>query len=276
MESQTHPSPSDSAAEARKPLVERIRVPFASRHMQLETREFVSPGFVRVTLGGADLSDFQSAGFDDHVKVLFPAPGQEKPSLPTLVDGKPHFEPGAVRPTARDFTPVRWDASKGRLVLEFAVHPAGPAVEWATQAQIGQWVGIAGPRGSMVVSTSLQWHWLLGDASALPAIERRLGELPAHARATVRIRLDNEADRRDLASAAQVDLQWVDSLDEAAAQLALPAGDGFIWAAGENSEMAQLRRTLLAKPGVNARHMRIAAYWKRGEVGHHEELNAGD
>ncbi len=256
-----------------QPLVERVRVPFAARHMQLETREFVSPGFVRVTLGGAELADFQSLGFDDHVKVLFPVSGQEKPALPQIVDGKPSFPADAPRPIARDFTPVRWDAAKGRLVLEFAVHPAGPAVEWAKSAQIGQWIGIAGPRGSMVIAKSLEWHWLFGDASALPAIERRLAELPAAAKATVRIQLDNAADRRELHSAAQVDLQWVDSLDDAAKTLAIPQGDGFIWAAGENSEMAQLRRTFMAKAGVNPKLMRIAAYWKRGEIAHHEELN---
>ena len=125
----------------------------------------------------------------------------------------------------------------------------------------------------MVVPTAFEWHWLLGDASALPAIERRLTELPAGARATVRVQLDHTADQRPLASAAQVDLQWVESLDAAAQELSIPEGDGFVWAAGEHNDMAQLRRTLLAKPGVDAKRMRIAAYWKRGEIAHHAELS---
>ena len=254
--------------------IERVRHPFAARHMQLMSREIVSPGFVRITLGGADLANFNSAGFDDHVKLLLPAVGQEKPLLPRFVDGRPNFEAGE-RPTARDFTPVRWDHGKGTMVLEFAMHEAGPAAQWAGNAQIGQWVGIAGPRGSMVVPKAFEWHWLFGDASALPAIERRLSELPAEARVTVRVQLDHAADKRALQSAAQVDLQWVDSLEAAAQTLAIPEGDGFIWAAGEHNDMAQLRRTFLAKPGVNAKRMRVAAYWKRGEVAHHEELNEG-
>ena len=52
--------------------VERVRHAFGARHMQLMSREIVSPGFMRLTLGGADLSDFNSAGFDDHVKLLLP------------------------------------------------------------------------------------------------------------------------------------------------------------------------------------------------------------
>lgn len=251
--------------------VERVRHPFAARHMQLLSREMVSPGFLRLTLGGADLSAFRSDGFDDHVKLLLPAPGQQRPLLPQLVDGRPDFGAGE-RPLARDFTPLRWNGAKGTLVLEFALHDAGPATEWARTAAIGQWVGIAGPRGSLVIPAALPWHWLLGDASALPAIERRLAELPAGASATVRVQLDQEADRRPLASAARLDLQWVDSLPEAARALQIPPGEGYIWAAGEHGDMAALRRELLARPGANPRRMRIAAYWKRGAMGHHQEL----
>lgn len=261
----------DTAAAPDVPTVRRVRHPFAARHMQLLAREVVGPGFLRLTLGGADLGGFRSDGFDDHVKLLLPAPGQERPLLPRMVDGRPHFDEGE-RPVARDFTPVRWDVSQGTLVLEFALHDAGPATEWARSAAIGQWVGIAGPRGSMVVAADLPWHWLLGDASALPAMERRLAELPAGVRATVRVQLDDAADRRPLASAAQLDLQWVDSLPQAARALQLPPGEGYIWAAGEHGDMAALRRELLARPGADPRRMRIAAYWKRGARGHHEEL----
>lgn len=251
--------------------VERVRHAFAARHMQLLSREVVSPGFLRLTLGGADLSAFRSDGFDDHVKLLLPAPGQDRPQLPRIVDGRPQFD-GGERPAARDFTPVRWDASKGTMVLEFALHDAGPATEWARSAAIGQWLGIAGPRGSMVVPKDLPWHWLLGDASALPAIERRLAELPAGTRAAVCLQLDDAADRRPLATAAQLDLHWVADLAQAARELPLPEGDGFIWAAGEHADMAALRRELMARPGVNPRRMRISAYWKRGAAAHHEEL----
>ena len=137
---------------------------------------------------------------------------------------------------------------------------------------MGQWVGIAGPRGSMVVPTGFDWHWLLGDETALPAIARRLAELPASAVATVRIQLNNPADQRVLTSAAQLDLKWVDALPAAVEALALPAGTGFVWAAGEHSDMAAVRRAMLAKPGVDPKRMRISAYWKRGAADHHEDL----
>ena len=176
------------------------------------------------------------------------------------------------RPVLRDYTPARFDAAAGELDIEVALHDAGPATDWAASATVGQWVGIAGPRGSMVVPTGFDWHWLLGDETALPAIARRLAELPASAVATVRIQLNNPADQRVLASAAQVDLQWVNALPAAVEALALPPGAGFVWAAGEHSDMAAVRRAMLAKPGVDPKRMRISAYWKRGAADHHEDL----
>ncbi len=255
------------------PLIERVRHPFRARHVQLLAREPVGPGFVRLTLGGPELHDFLSAGFDDHVKLILPQEGMEKPHLPVMVDGRPQLaEP---RPIMRDYTPLRFDPAGHTLLLDFAVHGTGPAAAWAQSAPIGQWLGLAGPRGSLLLPGDLQWHWLLGDETAMPAIERRLAELPAGVQAVVRVQAADPADRRAWRSAADLDLQWVDALDEAADALDMPEGPGFIWAAGEHRAMAVLRKQLLAKPGADPRRMRIASYWKQGEAGHHEEIGTG-
>lgn len=263
-----------STPDTTRPVMQRVRHPFASRHVQLLAREAISPGFVRLTLGGPQMQGFLSAGFDDHTKLILPQPGLDRPNLPQLVDGRPHVD--GERPTMRDYTPLNHDAERNTVQIDFALHGTGPAVEWARSAPIGQWLGLAGPRGSMVVEPALAWHWLIGDETAMPAIERRLAELPAGTRAVVRVQVANPADQRAWRSAAALDLQWVPSLHEAVAAMDIPAGTGFIWAAGESRAMASLRTAILAKPDANARHMRIAAYWKQGESGHHEELSARD
>lgn len=248
--------------------VERVRHTLQARHLQVVRRTVVSPGFVRLTLAGPELAGFASAGFDDHLKLILPHPGQDRPSLPVMQDGRAVFPD--PRPVLRDYTPARFDAAAGELDIEVALHDAGPATEWAASAVVGQWAGIAGPRGSMVIPTGFDWHWLIGDESALPAIARRLAELPAGTSATVRVQVRNPADQRALTSAASLDLAWVDSLPAAVEALALPPGAGYIWAAGEHADMAALRRAVLAKPGVDAKRMRIAAYWKRGVADFHE------
>ena len=252
------------------PIMQRVRHPFRACHVQLLDRVSISPGFLRLKLGGPELDGFVSAGFDDHVKLILPQAGLEKPRLPVMVDGRPHIE--GERPTMRDYTPMHHDRSDNTLLMDFALHGAGPAVEWAQNASIGQWVGLAGPRGSMLIPADLQWHWLLGDETAIPAIERRLSELPQGCRAVVRVQIADRDDQRPWRSAAELDLQWVDTLAVAVQSLEVPPGDGFIWAAGENRAMADLRKQVLSKPGANPRRMRIASYWKQGEVAYHDEL----
>lgn len=247
------------------PAFERVRHPFKARHLQLLSRAQISPGFVRLTLVG-ELRDFASDGFDDHFKLILPQEGLEKPLLPQMVDGKPLID--GPRPTMRDYTPLRWTTNT--LTVDFALHDYGPATDWARNAPMGSWVGVAGPRGSMVIRKDFDWYYLFADASGLPAVERALAQLPATAKVTVRLAVP-AADRRTLASQAQLDLQWVESLVDAAHALELPASEGFIWAAGEHSNMADLRKVVVAK-GATPKRMRISAYWKHGDANHHEEL----
>ncbi len=244
---------------------ERVRHPFKARHLQLLSREQISPGFLRLTLVG-ELRDFVSDGFDDHFKLILPQEGLEKPLLPEMVDGKPLID--GPRPTMRDYTPLRWTTNT--LTVDFALHDSGPATEWARTAPMGSWVGVAGPRGSMVVRKDLAWYCFLADATGLPAVERALSELPATAHIYLRLAIP-EADRRALGGLPQCDVQWVDSLTEAAQSLPIPADEGFIWAAGEHHVMAQLRQILVDK-GASPKRMRISAYCKQGAAEHHQEL----
>lgn len=233
--------------------VQRVRHELRRRDLEVVRVQPLSPAFTSITFGGDELAGFVSASFDDHVKFM-------------LGDGE-----DAVR---RDYTPRHYDQDTRHLVIEFALHGHGAASEWARHAAVGQRVVIGGPRGSMIVPVDYQWHLLAGDATAIPAIRRRLEELPAGARALVVGQLD-EPDRLPFASAAQVDLQWVSTpaqLLEAIERLPLPPGEGFAWAAGEAASMAALRKALVAK-GQPKEAMRVAAYWKSGASSHHENLD---
>ena len=59
----------------------------------------------------------------------------------------------------------------------------------------GQTLRIGGPRGSFIIPTNFDWHLLIGDDTALPAIARRLEELPAGTRAVVLVEVDGPADQ---------------------------------------------------------------------------------
>jgi NADPH-dependent ferric siderophore reductase len=217
--------------------------------------ESLSPHFKSVTFSGESLDDFISASFDDHVKLILGNAFTEQ--------------------VWRDYTPRRYDATAGELTLEFALHGDGPAANWARHAVPGQTVTVAGPRGSFIIPLDYDWHLLVGDDSALPAIARRLEELPAGVRAIVVLQVADAADRRLFKSAASLSLQWVDDTSQLVAAvraLDLPAGDGYAWCAGEAGAMATLRRVLVEEKGHPRGAIRAAAYWKQGVSAHHENL----
>jgi NADPH-dependent ferric siderophore reductase len=234
--------------------VERVRHELRRRDLEVVDVHDLSPGFVAVTFGGEALADFVSLSFDDHVKLILDA--------------------GAGEPVRRDYTPRRFSASERRLTIEFALHGDGHASTWARGARVGQRVLIGGPKGSMIIPTDYAWHLLAGDETALPAIRRRLEELPAGTPVTVIAQAD-EADRLPMPSRAQVALRWVATgaeLVDAVRGLDLPASEGFAWCAGEASCMADMRQVLLDEKRHPRETLRVAAYWKRGASEFHENL----
>lgn len=240
---------------ASRSRVQRVRHEIKRRDLQVLRVESLSPNMKRVVLGGEALAGFHSASFDDHIKFM--------------------LDVGAAEPVRRDYTPRHFDAAAGELTLEFALHGDGPAASWAAQAAPGQRATNAGPRGSFIIPLDYDWHLLVGDDTALPAIARRLEELPRGARAIVILQVPDVADRRSLASQADVALQWVSNTTELVAAvhaLTLPAGDGYAWCAGEAGAMATLRKILVDEKGHDRHAIRAAAYWKHGAVAHHENL----
>lgn len=236
-------------------LVQRVRHELKLRELEVAAIDALSPGFLAITFRGEALADFTSLGFDDHVKLMF--------------DGAP--PEGQVR---RDYTPRRFSREARELTIEFALHGDGAASSWARGAKVGDRLLIGGPRGSMIVPLTLGWHLLVGDATALPAISRRLEELPAGSRAFVFV-LADAADRRAFGGNAEAQVAWPASGDDLLAALRaldLPATEtGFAWGGGEAALMAQVRQVLLEKD-VPKQHMRVSSYWKQGVSDHHEDL----
>ncbi|WP_233835855.1 siderophore-interacting protein [Paraburkholderia sp. ZP32-5] len=266
--------------------VYRVRHPLKFRLLQVKTVHALTPHLIRVTFTGDDLHDFVSASFDDHVKVFFPEPGADKPTLPQAGPDGPIF-PEGQRPIARDFTPRRFDADARELDIEFAMHEAGPAATWAAQAKVGQYLGIGGPRGSLVIPTGFDWHLLIGDDTALPAIARRLEELPAGARVASVIEVADPSARIDFATQAELHVVWCyrndadapasargEALLQAVHETWLPEhGEGYVWAAGEAATIRAVRQHLCGERGIDKTRIRAASYWKQGAVAVHETLD---
>ncbi len=263
-----------------KHAITRVRHTPRRRLLTVQRVERLTPTMARVTLGG-DLEGFHSGAYDDHVKVFFPLPGRSAPTLPEPgPDGTP--PEGAERSPGRDYTPRRYDATA--LVIDFALHDAGPATDWAAQAAPGQQLAVGGPRGSFVVPDDFDWYLFIGDETALPAIGRRLEELRAGVRAFVVAAVTGPEEQQTLGSRATVSATWVHRplsraedpapLLDAVRALTLPkTGDGYAWAAGESQTAKLLRRHLIDGRGLDKAWVKAAGYWKRGAVSIHETHN---
>ncbi|MEJ8845871.1 siderophore-interacting protein [Variovorax rhizosphaerae] len=262
-------------------LPHRVRHPLRFRKLEVHTVQRVTPHLVRITLTGDALEGFISLGFDDHVKLTLPDAVTGVLTVPTIgADGSPSWPPGP-KAVMRDYTPRRFDAEARLLEIDFALHEAGPATRWAEQAQPGQVIGIGGPRGSFVVPMDFDWHLLVGDDTALPAISRRLAELPAGARTLVLAEVDGPDDHIALESRADVDLVWVHREDAGAnssepplltalRNTRLPTGDFHCWVGCESADAKAVRAHLVNECGANPKWIRASGYWRRGAAATHD------
>lgn len=165
----------------------------------------------------------------------------------------------------RDYTPRRFDVSQQEVVLEFALHDGGDASDWACHAQLGDEVVIAGPKGSMIIPPDFDWHLFVADASGIPAVARRLEELPEHTKVIVFAKTSLSKERRRLNSAASMLIRWVEAdqdVIELVEAMVLPEGEGFAWVAGEHAFVFQVKEALLNQGHPEA-DMKVAAYWKK-------------
>jgi NADPH-dependent ferric siderophore reductase len=214
--------------------------------------EKLTPRMRRVHFESPELRDFTSGSPDDHVKIFF--------------DG-----------AMRDFTPRRFDPKARTLVIDFALHEAGPATRWAQRAKVGDRLEIGGPKGSKVVPDDFDWYLLVGDESALPAIGRRVEELRAGVPVTTIVTIADQAERQLFETRASWSATWIergaaiegdaDKLLRAVQKLKWPKGDGYVFVAGESAIAHALKDHLREEREHPKAWMRAKGYWKRGDEG---------
>ncbi|ROL78488.1 siderophore-interacting protein [Pseudomonas vranovensis] len=241
--------------------IHRVNHEIKHRRLNVLRVTELTPRMRRITLGGPELQGFTSVGSDDHVKLMFACSAEEQAVLDNL-----DFSRDGLRPTMREYTPRRIDLAGGEMDIDFVLHGDGPASTWAAQAQVGQVLNMAGPRASLVVPDIFDSYLLVGDETAIPAIARRLEELPAGRKVLAVIEIENAQEQQTLASAAQVEVIWVlrqqQDLLEVVKDLPLPSGQLYTWVALEKSLMRRTKRLLIDDKGVKEDLIKAASYWQ--------------
>lgn len=241
--------------------------------LEVVTTEWLSPGLVRVTLGGPAFADFTDRPESDkYAKLYFP------PSGSTL---EPPYDLAALRqelpfeqlPTLRTYTLRRVDADRQVIEIDFVAHgDTGVAGRWAAQARPGDRLTLSAPGGGYQPDDTADHHVLIGDESALPAIASALEAMPPGADVTAIIETRSAAHRIDFPGDT-ARLTWVDEdhdrpgdrLVEAVRALAWPAGRVHVFAHGERGAMKALRPLFLER-GVSRQDLSLSAYWAAGRT----------
>jgi NADPH-dependent ferric siderophore reductase len=240
----------------------RVRHDTRRRTLTVDSVETLTPMMRRIHFVSPELHDFVSAAPDDHVKLFLPMAGADV--------------------CMRDFTPRRFDAVRGTLTIDFALHQSGPATAWARAAQRGDTIEIGGPRGSSIVTDDFDWYLLIGDETALPAIGRRVEELRPDVPVITLVTVNDAAEQQEFVTRAAWTPQWlyrggqafddVGLIEAALSTLALPPGEGYIWIAAQTSVARAVRRYVTERLGHPKAWLKSSGYWTEGIGAAHETI----
>ncbi len=232
-----------------------------------------TPHVVRLVLGGDDLIGLPVGEFTDHyIKILFPVPGVTYPEPMDLAEIRRDL-PAEQWPRLRAYTVRAFDPRTAELTVDVVHHgDEGLAGPWAAALRPGDPVRFVGPGGAYAPSPDADWHLLVGDESALPAIAAALERLPSGAPATVLVETSGPAEEQPLPSPGDVKLTWLHRRDRpvgeglvaAVRALDFPAGDVHAFVHGEATFVKELRRLLRVERGIPRERLSISGYWRRG------------
>ena len=227
---------------------------------------------IRVTLAGDELTGFSGDGPDRRIKMFFPVPGQDRPAVPRAASGGPVWPAGEARPAIRTYTVRRFDPAAGELDVDYVLHEGhGPAAAWARDARPGSWVAVSEPGGRYVPDPTADFHVVIGDETALPAVATVLDALPPDAPLLALLEVADAGEEQDLPVAGiPAAVTWVHRggrepggpLAEAVRAAAFPAGRGQAWLSGESACVKDLRKHLLDDRGLDRRAVYATGYWR--------------
>jgi NADPH-dependent ferric siderophore reductase len=235
--------------------------------------ERITPHMIRVVFTSDDFVDNGST--DHYVKLLFGKPGVEYPE-PLDMGVVRETYPSEQWPTMRTYTVRSWDEDTRELTVDFVYHgDEGVAGPWAATAKPGDVLWFNGPGGAYAPDAAADWHLLVGDESALPAIGAAVEQLPPGARATVLVEVGDEAEEQKLGGSGEVAVTWFhragsggrrgDGVVAAVEALEFPPGDTQVFVHGEAGFVFRIRKNLFEDRALPRDRVSLSGYWRLGK-----------
>ncbi|MBP6345300.1 MAG: siderophore-interacting protein [Neisseriaceae bacterium] len=220
----------------------------------------ITPLVRRLTFGGEALKAVIASG-------AFSEPAAWVKLFPPLCHGRAY----SIR---------QQDINAGTIDIDFVLHSqhdlaAITVSAWAEQVTIGTEVRLSYPaRGGFTVNRFAKWLWMAADATALPALQSVLADLPLGLDVRVVVYADSPAERQPLDTKAELSESWlypqdstyVVDLNQVLAQAGRLQGQGQVWLAGESNWVKNWQIYWLREGGLAAKDILAQGYWKQGEA----------
>lgn len=246
----------------------------------------ISPGFVRLTVGGDDFSRWRHLGFDQWFRLAMPVAGGATrfDRMSDRFDTRGYLKylalPKATRPEIRNYTVRAFRPETNEMDIDFVAHEsddpahAGVAAPWATSLPIGDRVALIDQGCGYRAVEDADRVVLAGDESALPAVLGILRDIGPESTGHAIIEVPDAADRQPVEAPSGVDVQWIvrepgahpgsAALD---ALRGLPAsataGPVSAFVAGEQQLATGGRRHLVNECGVAKQAVDFCGYWRQ-------------
>lgn len=240
----------------------------------------LTPGVVRIRVGGGDLAEFVGDGPDQRIKIFLPRPGQLHPVLPAPGSGwyaEWRAMPDDVRPIMRTYTLRQHHPYSNEVDIDFVLHgDDGPASAWVGRAVPGDPFVFYGPYADYEPTPGTDWQLILGDETTLPAIGAIVEALPADARALVFVEVADAAEQQVWESKGDLTLTWLHRgvaapgtsslLLDAVRSTEFLAGRPYVWLGGEAGQVKAIRRHLVGERDVPRSDLYFCGYWRSGRT----------
>ncbi|WP_170252751.1 siderophore-interacting protein [Colwellia echini] len=231
------------------------------RMTQVAQIEDLGPHMRRITLTGDDLTDFPLDQESAHFKAIFPQPGKTKPKLGMYFGFKKWM---------RSYTIRAFDKVSKALTVDFAVNDhQGLGTNWASNAKIGDYLGIAGPGDTKHTNYNADWHLFVADLTALPAAAAVIEKLPEDAKGAAIFQVPSAQDKQVIRAPKGINICWVINSDlsknallEALKTSTWLPGEPAIFIAGEIRQVKQLKDFVKEMPGYTNKQTYASGYWK--------------
>lgn len=241
-------------------------------NVEVAGREALSPGMVRLTFSGQELSEFRSTGIgDEYLRLFFPDEESGEVVLP-MIDDQGRWTYRDDKPAVRcaTYTVRRFTPERSELDIDFVVHEGGVASSWAQAALPGSQMIVNRPRGLYELPADAEWQLLMADATGIPALARLLEQTPAHVKSRVVIEVAEQGHQQPLPDHPGAVVTWIEGHGNGTAPsvlhvafngISLPGTPGYIWVAAEQTPVRAIRkhaRQVLKWPSDRSK---LVAYW---------------